>query len=57
MTTKNSKNLDLLQPLDDFARRHLGPRAADVQTMLKQIGVDSLDALIEQTVPDRKSVV
>ncbi len=53
MTTKNSKNLDLLQPLDDFARRHLGPRAADVQTMLKQIGVDSLDALIEQTVPTR----
>ena len=34
-----------------FSFRHLGPREADVATMLGALGVASLDALIEQTVP------
>jgi len=34
-----------------FADRHIGPRAADVQRMLEVIGVDSVGALIDQTVP------
>lgn len=36
---------------DGFHARHIGPDAEDVQTMLDVIGVESLDALIDQTVP------
>ncbi|MDO5705236.1 MAG: aminomethyl-transferring glycine dehydrogenase, partial [Paracoccus sp. (in: a-proteobacteria)] len=37
---------------DDFAnRRHIGPSPAEMAEMLKVVGADSLDALIEQTVP------
>ncbi|MEM1108759.1 MAG: aminomethyl-transferring glycine dehydrogenase [Planctomycetota bacterium] len=38
-------------PLDTFARRHMGLSDADRQAMLDQIGVGSIEALIEQTVP------
>ncbi|MCB0780328.1 MAG: glycine dehydrogenase (aminomethyl-transferring), partial [Flavobacteriales bacterium] len=34
-----------------FAERHIGPDAHDTGTMLKAIGVSSLDELIERTVP------
>ncbi len=34
-----------------FARRHIGPSAAEVAEMLHTIGVETLDALIDQTVP------
>jgi glycine dehydrogenase len=44
-------NADLLQPLDHFPPRHMGPRPADVDAMLQTIGVASLDELIDQTVP------
>jgi glycine dehydrogenase len=40
-----------LQPLDTFARRHLGQAPADRQAMLDAVGVGSVEALIEQTVP------
>jgi glycine dehydrogenase len=36
---------------DKFANRHNGPRDEDLPQMLKVIGVDSLDELIEKTVP------
>ena len=37
---------------DDFAnRRHIGPSPAEMAAMLKAVGADSLDTLIEQTVP------
>ena len=37
---------------DDFAnRRHIGPSPAEMETMLSAIGVDTLDELINQTVP------
>ena len=37
---------------DDFAnRRHIGPSPAEMAEMLKVVGADSLDALIEQTIP------
>ena len=37
---------------DDFAnRRHIGPSPAEMAEMLKAVGVDSLEALIDQTVP------
>lgn len=37
---------------DSFALRHIGPRETDVPQMLKKIGVDSLDQLIYETLPD-----
>lgn len=42
---------DLLAPQDTFVRRHLGPNAQEVATMLATIGVGSLDELIDATVP------
>src|SRR5262245_41765057 len=42
---------ELLEPSDDFARRHLGPSASDVAAMLAEIGASSLDELIDQTIP------
>jgi glycine dehydrogenase len=41
----------LLAPLDTFARRHLGPSGIDLERMLEVLGVASLDALIDETVP------
>ena len=35
-----------------FAFRHLGPRASEVETMLKTVGVDTLDQLIYETIPN-----
>lgn len=40
--SKKSKN---------FAQRHIGPNANDIQQMLEVLGIKSLDALIDQTVP------
>ena len=36
---------------DQFVNRHIGPRADEMDEMLKVAGVSSLDALIDQTVP------
>ncbi len=37
--------------MSDFAARHIGPSPSEVDAMLAALGVSSLDALIEQTVP------
>jgi len=37
--------------IDKFVSRHIGPREEDIKEMLKVIGVQSLDELIDQTVP------
>jgi glycine dehydrogenase len=51
-TTDNSLPIDvLLAPSDTFARRHIGPSDSDIESMLKVIGLDSLETLIDQTVP------
>nr|WKN40371.1 aminomethyl-transferring glycine dehydrogenase [Tunicatimonas sp. TK19036] len=34
-----------------FERRHIGPGPSEITSMLKVIGADSLDALIDETVP------
>ncbi|MCH8106384.1 MAG: aminomethyl-transferring glycine dehydrogenase [Proteobacteria bacterium] len=48
-------NLDLkLQDLDvydDFVRRHIGPDSVDESAMLAELGMKSLDDLIEKVVP------
>lgn len=36
---------------DQFANRHIGPNAGELKEMLAEIGVDSLDQLIDETVP------
>jgi glycine dehydrogenase len=36
---------------DQFVHRHMGPSADETQQMLETIGLESLDALIDQTVP------
>ena len=41
----------VLQNSDCFARRHIGPRPEDAAKMLKILGLDGMDALIENTVP------
>ncbi len=40
-----------LASTDKFETRHIGPSEADTAAMLKAIGADSLDQLIEQTIP------
>lgn len=37
--------------LPDFAGRHIGPRESDLAGMLKVVGVDSLEHLVETAVP------
>lgn len=37
---------------DAFALRHIGPREEDLQHMFKTIGVESMDQLIYETLPD-----
>ena len=36
---------------NSFTSRHIGPRNADLQSMLKTVGCDTLDNLIKKTVP------
>ena len=40
-----------LRPVDTFVRRHLGSREAELEAMLDVLGVSSLDALVDETVP------
>ena len=42
---------DFLSPTDTFIHRHLGPTDADVGEMLGTIGLQTLEALTEATVP------
>ena len=47
----NRSALSRLEQTDDFVSRHIGPRDAEIESMLETVGVDSLDQLIEQAVP------
>ncbi|MGL4408817.1 MAG: aminomethyl-transferring glycine dehydrogenase [Zoogloea sp.] len=46
-----SAPLAALEQSDDFLRRHLGPCEGELPAMLETLGVDSVDTLINQTVP------
>ena len=37
---------------DIFSNRHIGPRSHEIDEMLNFVGVESLDELISETVPD-----
>ena len=41
----------VLSPSDTFVHRHIGPTSADISDMLDELGYDSLDELIDATVP------
>ncbi len=49
MTTQSLNSLEQTQ---DFIRRHIGPSAAQTQIMLNDIGAESVDALIDEIVPN-----
>ncbi|MGB2742261.1 MAG: aminomethyl-transferring glycine dehydrogenase [Cognaticolwellia sp.] len=53
MSTQNNDSLSLaeLEQRQNFIRRHIGPNAEQTQAMLKDIGADSVDALINEIVP------
>ena len=38
--------IERLAPTDTFVRRHLGPRRADVDSMLATLGYSDLDQLV-----------
>jgi glycine dehydrogenase len=42
----------ILDPVDTFVRRHLGSDEAEAREMLATLGLDSLEALVAETVPD-----
>jgi len=47
-----SPSLTQLEQKQDFIRRHIGPGADEQQQMLQALGVNTLDELIQQTVPE-----
>jgi glycine dehydrogenase len=40
-------------PYDFANRRHIGPSVEEINEMLKYLKVDTLDDLIEQTIPEK----
>ncbi len=51
MTTPTEFQFTDYQPYDFANRRHIGPSPAEMSDMLKVVGYNSLDSLIEATVP------
>ena len=45
------RKIDICQSGSDFARRHIGPNEEEVRAMLREVGFENLDALIDATVP------
>ena len=41
----------MISPTDRFVDRHIGPSASDQAAMLRTVGFDSLDALMQAAVP------
>ena len=46
-----SSSLAELEQTQDFIRRHIGPSESQTQAMLTDLGVESVDALIDEIVP------
>src|SRR5689334_6145728 len=42
----------VLKPSDTFVRRHIGPNVDEIKEMLDAIGADSLEDLVDQTIPE-----
>jgi glycine dehydrogenase len=41
-----------IDPTPKFSRRHIGPSDDEISQMLESLGLDSLDQLVEETVPE-----
>ncbi len=44
--------MDEKKIIDDFSSRHIGPTDEEINEMLKEINIDSLDRLVEETIPE-----
>ena len=44
-------SLDSLQHQNEFIGRHIGPNTESINCMLSELGLDSLDRLVEKIVP------
>ncbi|CAO3590145.1 unnamed protein product [Absidia cylindrospora] len=52
MTTRMAHSkANAFAPLDTFTRRHVGSGGEEVDVMLKQVGVKSIDELLSKTIP------
>ena len=38
---------------ENFSRRHIGPSTSELNNMLQTIGVNSIEDLLSQTIPDK----
>lgn len=52
MPAQNQAPLSALEQKDAFIARHIGPSAEEQQAMLNELGTETLDQLIQQTVPE-----
>jgi glycine dehydrogenase len=52
MTHSSSQKLEQLEQKQDFIKRHIGTSETQAQEMLSYLGVDSMEELINQTVPE-----
>ena len=52
VASSTSSTINSLEPLDTFARRHIGPSDADIAEMLTYLGYESLDALTRAAIPE-----
>ncbi len=48
-----NSSLSQLENRQDFTSRHIGPNLQQTQTMLAELGIDSLDDLVYQTLPNK----
>ena len=51
-TMSKNRLLDELLPTREFVNRHIGPSVVEIGQMLDRLGFDSLDALMDATVPE-----
>jgi len=51
-TSPANRTLAHLRNSDEFVGRHIGPNAADTQAMLAELQLDSLEQLVDNTVPN-----
>ena len=50
--TNHELKLQDLDVYNDFIRRHIGPSSADEQAMLTELGMKSLDELVDKVIPE-----
>jgi glycine dehydrogenase len=50
-STLQQKSINPLEPADTFLKRHVGSNASEVAEMLKTLGYNTLDEMIDAAVP------